>query len=132
MIRLLLLLSLALLSVASDKTERQIVEKVIAAMSEVSPIPADSPDGNFHELIDKSEQLTRASNPLFQLANDICGNPKVPLFTMKYRLFKRCDNAVAAFFWMKGRPNIIYLKPRLEQFNLKVDPMMESYIEEEL
>lgn len=132
MIRLFLLLSLALFAVASDKTERQIVEKVITALTDISPVPVISPDGKFNELIDKSKLLTRTTHPIIQLSDDTCGNPKLPLFTMKYRLFKRCDNAVAAFFWMKGRPNIIYLKPRLESFHLEVDPLMESYIEEEL
>ncbi len=55
-----------------------------------------------------------------------------PFFTDNYRSFKENPNAIGAFYWKKGRPNILFLKPRLKSFNLKLPNQLVKYQLEEL
>ena len=38
-------------------------------------------------------------------------------------------NVIGAFFWQKGRPNILFYKYRLEEKNIQLDKSFEKYIE---
>lgn len=60
-----------------------------------------------------------------------CGAGK-PAIVLSYRAFLERGNAVGAFFWMKGRPTVIYLAPRLESFHLKVTDKLQKYVVKEL
>lgn len=57
-----------------------------------------------------------------------CANK--PIVVLDYDLLKKYDNAVAAFFWKKGRPNIVFIKDRVEKFNIKLPKPYEVYQEE--
>ena len=50
------------------------------------------------------------------------------LFGTRYSHLKN-SNVVGAFFWQKGRPNILFYKKRLEKNNLKLDSSFNRYIE---
>ena len=54
----------------------------------------------------------------------------IPRLSNNYRLLLTQPNEVGAFFWMKGRPTIIFSRQRLEKFGLKVDIELQDYIEE--
>ncbi|WP_152184767.1 hypothetical protein [Sulfurimonas indica] len=41
----------------------------------------------------------------------------------------RDNRVVGAFFWQKGRPNILFYKRRLERYNIKLDASFDKYIE---
>jgi hypothetical protein len=51
------------------------------------------------------------------------------IFTNKYRLFMQEERILGAFFWQKGRPNIIFDKKRLERDNITLSPSFNKYIE---
>ena len=53
-----------------------------------------------------------------------------PLVILDYDLFNDYDNAVAAFFWKKGRPNIVFIKKRIEKFKITLPLSYEIYEEE--
>ncbi|BDY11790.1 hypothetical protein [Hydrogenimonas cancrithermarum] len=55
--------------------------------------------------------------------------PSIPRLSNDYRLFLRHKNDIGAFFWMKGRPTIIFSRPRIEAFGLKIDKEMNDYME---
>lgn len=50
-----------------------------------------------------------------------------PLFTSSYKVLKEDQNAIGAFYWKKGRPNIIFVKSRLEYFELKLPTELKKY-----
>jgi hypothetical protein len=56
-----------------------------------------------------------------------CSNK--PIFTNNYRLFKNFPQIIGAFFWQKGRPNIIFDAERLKEQNIVLDPSYDKYIE---
>lgn len=55
-----------------------------------------------------------------------------PILVLDYDLFKEYDKAVSAFFWKKGRPNIVFLEERLQHFNITLPQSYDKYIEEQL
>ena len=50
------------------------------------------------------------------------------LFGTRYYHLKD-ERVVGAFFWQKGRPNIVFYKSRLEKNNIKLDSSFNKYIE---
>ena len=50
-----------------------------------------------------------------------------PFFTSKYKTLKENKNAIGAFYWKKGRPNIIFVKSRLEYFELQLPQKFKKY-----
>lgn len=54
-------------------------------------------------------------------------NKKI-LFGTRYSHLKD-DRVVGAFFWQKGRPNILFYKNRLDKNNIMLNPSFDKYIE---
>ncbi len=50
------------------------------------------------------------------------------LFGTRYLHLKN-PSVVGAFFWQKGRPNILFYKKRLEKNHIKLDSSFDKYIE---
>ena len=55
-----------------------------------------------------------------------------PLFTDSYQSFQNEENAIGAFYWKKGRPNILFLQSRVQKFRLKMAKNLEKYQMESL
>lgn len=51
------------------------------------------------------------------------------LFATRYKTFLKHPEIIGAFFWQKGRPNIIFGRERLEKRQLKLDASFDRYIE---
>jgi len=51
------------------------------------------------------------------------------LFGSRYSHLKN-PNVIGAFFWQKGRPNILFYQKRLNTHNIKLDSSFNRYIEE--
>jgi len=64
-----------------------------------------------------------------QLKNKNC-EKKVMIVT-KYYLIRKYENAVAAFYWYKGRPNILFIKERLEKFGISLPAKYKKYTDSE-
>jgi len=52
------------------------------------------------------------------------------LFGTRYSHLKN-EEVIGAFFWMKGRPNILFYQERLNQKNIKLDSSFDKYVEDE-
>jgi len=52
------------------------------------------------------------------------------LFGTRYSHLKN-KNVIGAFFWQKGRPNILFYKKRLKKYHIKLDKSFDKYIENE-
>jgi len=50
------------------------------------------------------------------------------LFGTRYSHLKN-PNVIGAFFWQKGRPNILFYEKRLEKYSIKLEPSFNKYIE---
>lgn len=56
---------------------------------------------------------------------DNCMNK--PIFTDNYSFFKESKNTIGAFYWSKGRPNIMFDSKKMEIFNLKLPDNLKKY-----
>lgn len=52
------------------------------------------------------------------------------LFGTRYQTLDS-QSVIGAFFWQKGRPNILFYKTRLDQHNITLDKHFEKYIDYE-
>ncbi|WP_457745752.1 hypothetical protein [Sulfurimonas sp.] len=50
------------------------------------------------------------------------------LFGTRYKHLKN-SRVVGAFFWQKGRPNILFYKSRLQHYGIKLSEKFQKYIE---
>lgn len=57
---------------------------------------------------------------------------KLPIITLKYELLKTYQNSVGSFFWQKGRPNIVFIAPRLKSQNISVGSKFDAFVEESI
>lgn len=55
-----------------------------------------------------------------------------PVLVLDYDLLEKHNNAVSAFFWQKGRPNIVFLKKRLQHFSISLPSTYDKYVEEQI
>ncbi len=51
-------------------------------------------------------------------------------FTNNYDSLLKNDKFIGAFFWSKSRPNIVFVKNRLNKNNIKLPEIYEKFIEE--
>lgn len=54
------------------------------------------------------------------------------IFVLDYDLLYQIPESIGAFFWKKGRPNIVFIKPRLEEHSLKLSANLKPYLEDKL
>lgn len=54
------------------------------------------------------------------------------VFALKYDILSNVPSSFGAFFWKKGRPNIVIIKPRLESQSIIISKSLEEYLEEEV
>ena len=54
------------------------------------------------------------------------------VFVLDYYLLDKIPQSFGAFFWKKGRPNIVFIKPRLKQQSLELSSELKPYIEEQV
>jgi len=57
---------------------------------------------------------------------DLCKDK--PIFATSYSLYKNNTNSFGAFYWRKGRPQIIFKNEAIKQFNLKIPKNLQKYI----
>ncbi len=51
------------------------------------------------------------------------------VFVLSYKLLNDIPESFGAFFWKKGRPNIVFIEPRVKKNSLELSVEMEPYIE---
>jgi len=54
------------------------------------------------------------------------------IFVLSYKLLNDIPKSFGAFFWKKGRPNIVFIEPRVKENSLELTVEMEPYIEEKV
>jgi len=115
----------------------KIVAKIIYALNSNAKIWIDKKD-NYTDVIniDKLNIINNCTNADVlivknekNLINE-CKNK--PILVFDYDLLYTNTNSVAAFFWQKGRPNILFIKERLDKFNITIPSKYNSYLIEKL
>ena len=55
-----------------------------------------------------------------------------PIFVLNYELLKNIPESFGAFFWKKGRPNIVIVEPRVQTQSIRVSSELNAYKEEKV
>jgi len=55
-----------------------------------------------------------------------------PIFVLNYELLKNIPESFGAFFWKKGRPNIVIVEPRVQTQSIRVSSELDAYKEEKV
>ena len=58
--------------------------------------------------------------------------PNKHIFVLNYDLLEEIPSSFGAFFWKKGRPNIVFIKSRLNKQSLKLSKELNHYVEEKV
>jgi len=77
-----------------------------------------------------TDDLDRANFLLLRSKRDYRG--KKYIFTLNYQLLREIPQSIGAFFFKKGRANVILIKSRMKKLNIKTTKQLKPYIEEEL
>ncbi len=56
----------------------------------------------------------------------------VPGIALNYALLKEDEIFIGALFWYKGRPNLVFIKSRLEKFRINLPKSYSKFIEERI
>jgi hypothetical protein len=121
-----------------DATRAQIIEKIISNISinEVITVWSDNKEliAEFRKSsnIITTDDCDKANLVVVEDAKSIedkdCKNK--PIFVLNYNLLKDLPESFGAFFWKKGRPNIVIIKPRTLSRGITVHKELEAYVEE--
>jgi len=60
---------------------------------------------------------------------DIDQNCKKPRFLLDYYQFKKDKNAIGAFYWRKGRPQLRLRKDMIDKYHLYISKDFEDFLE---
>lgn len=59
-------------------------------------------------------------------------NTQAKVFVLKYELLNEIPQSFGAFFWKKGRPNIVFIAPRVKKEHIKLSKDLQDYEEEQV
>jgi len=139
----ILIISLLLFSASAYSGELDvattIIERIATALVKRQTIKVYARSSFERKIITHSDKMTltqqceQADFLLLESDQKIpkpCQNSMI--FFTQYKAFKRHPNGVGAFFWQKGRVNILFLQERLKKFNIKLPLEWDHYIEKRL
>lgn len=94
-----------------------------------------SPDIELVDVFEKSDIVLVTTEEALELARRKKGqNPegKPIVFATDYHFLKSCEKAVGAFYWRKGRSQLLFLKKRLERHHITVPKRYDQFVIDEL
>lgn len=135
---ILLIHSALCAEVSKTNMETQIIERIAISLFPKQKIAVWGETANQKNMIKQSEKIKEAVDS--SDADLIIISKNIPqslpsntvIITTEYTLLKKDDRIVGAFFWQKGRPNLLFLRPRLQKYNVKLGHEFDKYIEDEL
>lgn len=116
----------------------KIIDKAVVSLFDGRIINAWGETDEQKEIIRQSSKMEPVNDPRNAHFLIIAG--KIPsglstqniLFTTEYELLAKDERFIGAFFWQKGRPNLLFLRSRLQKANLSLGHEFDKYIEDEL
>ena len=134
-----LLLTLSgLLFSANFNTERRIYQHILHALyPNEKSIEVWSDDQKKRDMLQSIPNVKLVQRPeqadfvLLHQKKNI--TTKGVIFVTDYHLLKYYDkDAIGGFYWQKGRPNILFLRPNLQKHNISLPEDMQEYVEDTL
>lgn len=116
-------------------TAAKIMDKIFIALIQKNEISILTNDARNAEIVKHSNYLKKVSvceksDIILTRTKTIpkCSN-KVLVFATNYLAFSELPEAIGAFFYQKGRPNIIFREENLKKHNIVLPKEFDKYIE---
>ncbi|EQB40106.1 hypothetical protein M947_03530 [Sulfurimonas hongkongensis] len=139
---LILALLLTLSSFAADSPldlEVKILEKIISEISINKEKIIWSDNKKLYITMEKKGRIhttLECKKATIVILQDIKNLPKqcsnIIIFVLDYELLSQVPKSFGAFFWKKGRPNIVILKSRLKALSIQASSNLDPYLEEKI
>lgn len=116
----------------------QIIDKVLTSFIREEKVMTWGETEEHIKIIQHSPKMEWTDDPkkakFLLISNSIPDNlsENAIVFTTEYKLLKKDDRIVGAFFWQKGRPNLLFLRNRLQENKLTLSKEFNKYIEDAL
>ena len=132
---IILIFSFTTLFASEINTASKIMEKISSALIQKSEISIFTNDSKNIKILESSKKLKNVlsceeSDLVLTKTkiNSFC-KKKVLVFATNYLAFVKSPDAIGAFFYQKGRPNIIFREENLKKHNIILPKEFEKYIE---
>ena len=135
---ILLIHSALCAEVSKTNMETQIIERIATSLFPQQKITAWGETADQKNMIRQSAKIKEASDSsdadLIIVSKHLPQNlsSNCVIITTEYTLLKKDERIIGAFFWQKGRPNLLFLRPRLQKANVKLGHEFDKYIEDKL
>lgn len=124
--------------VSKSNTETLIIEKIAASLFPSQKITAWGETADQKNMIQQSNKINAVENAAD--ARLIIVAKKIPqnlfknsiIITTEYSLLEKDDRIIGAFYWQKGRPNLLFLRERMEKAHITLGHEFDKYIEDSL
>jgi len=134
-----MLLSL-LLSATPEHIKAKIVEKIAISLLGVDVVFIYTDDPEFKDIFEDKENIIETDScsdadlilsKRLEEYRSVCPPDRLRLYfaTDYLDYVKNVDVAVGAFFWQKGRPNLILNAKKLEELDIELPSEFDNYIE---
>lgn len=118
--------------------EAQIIDKIVVSIFQNQKVTAWGETPYHKNMIEHSTKMLPADN--FTDARLLIVSKKIPedlssdavIITTEYSLLAKDPRILGAFFWQKGRPNLLFLRERMQKSNVRLDREFDKYIEDDL
>ena len=130
---ILLFITLATISTSQDINSK-LFEKILVGLFPNNEnitlfITDDSAQFDFSKKIHVVDNVKLSNIVLVNSNNARLEKYNKVLFVTSYKDLKKYDNAIGALYWKKGRPQVVFLKKRLDNYDIKVADYLNKYIE---
>ncbi len=124
--------------VSKSHTETKIIERIAESLFPKQTITAWGETDYQKNVIRQYKKIKEAVNSsdadLIIVSKNLSQNlsSNTVIITTEYEFLKKNERVIGAFFWQKGRPNLLFLRPRMEKANISLGHEFNRYIEDEL
>ncbi len=128
--KILLFLILTTFAWSSDRYEKTLYEKIFPLIFHKKVVKIYTDKSN-KDIFEKSKKIITVNScersdmvfGIVKAAN--CQNK--PLFVTTYREFETNGNAIGAFYWRKGRPQLRFKEKSFKKFHLILPEILRKY-----
>jgi hypothetical protein len=118
-----------------DYVEVRLIEKILTDMANKQPVNVCVINYDVNKILNYSKYLiiTNCENADFMIIGKDLGETyhNKPAIVFDEYLIKKVKNAVGALYWKKGRPQLIFIKNRLDKYKIQLPSEYKGYLVDE-
>ena len=127
----------------------KIYHSVFSALSPKTPLVVYTNDNEYRDVFQHSKKIVLTDNAkesdivlitnertlidiLYTMNENMDISKKPIMFVTNYHFLKISDKIVGAFYWRKGRSQLLFIKNRLEQYDISLPIEYQKFMIDEL